>query len=287
MWLVFSFISAISVSFKDVASKLGLRKLDEYIIAWSWRFFSLFFLIPAFLIFGSFPQINNNIWLPLAISGLLNLIATILYMKAVKLSDLSLVAPLITFTPLFLLITSPLILGEFPDWLGLLGVLLIVAGAYLLNIKERNNGYWAPFKALLKQKGPKLMLIVAALWGVTSNFDKIGIKNSSPIFWACALNTVIALALIPFAFRQPKINFQKIKTEIKSLLPIGFFDAGEIFFAMTAVSLTLVTYVVSVKRTSTIMSTALGGLIFKEKNIKERLLGALIMVAGVILIALA
>ncbi|MGZ7066894.1 MAG: hypothetical protein ACXVHT_01170 [Methanobacterium sp.] len=46
-------------------------------------------------------------------------------------------------------------------------------------------------------------------------------------------------------------------------------------------------YVIAIKRTSTIMSVLFGSLIFKEKGIKGRLLGAGIMVLGVILITLS
>lgn len=66
----------------------------------------------------------------------------------------------------------------------------------------------------------------------------------------------------------------------------GFISSLGTLAQMTAVSLTLVPYVIAIKRTSTIMSTIAGRLIFKEKNIKERLLGVVIMVIGVVLITL-
>jgi uncharacterized membrane protein len=47
-----------------------------------------------------------------------------------------------------------------------------------------------------------------------------------------------------------------------------------------------VAYVISIKRTSVIISILFGYLIFKEKGIKERLLGAVIMVIGVLFITL-
>ena len=98
----------------------------------------------------------------------------IFYMKAIKASDLSITVPMLTFSPLFLLITSPLTLGEFPNLFGLFGILFIVAGSYMLNIKQRKEGWLVPFKALLSQNGPKFMLIVAFLWSISANFDKIG-----------------------------------------------------------------------------------------------------------------
>ncbi|MCZ0904811.1 EamA family transporter, partial [Microcoleus sp. HI-ES] len=75
--------------------------------------------------------------------------------------------------------------------------MLIVSGSYLLNIKEKSKGYLAPFKALLDEPGPKLMLIVAFLWSITSNFDKIGVKNSYPIFWLFSLFGTMTVLLLP------------------------------------------------------------------------------------------
>ena len=57
-------------------------------------------------------------------------------------------------------------------------------------------------------------------------------------------------------------------------------------FQMLAISLTIVPNVLAVKRTSTIFGTLWGKLFFKEENIKERLIGTIIMVLGVVLIVL-
>ena len=56
---------------------------------------------------------------------------------------------------------------------------------------------------------------------------------------------------------------------------------------MTAINLTLVAYVISIKRTSTIMSVFAGYLVFKEKGVKERLIGTVIMIIGVLFITLS
>lgn len=286
LWIVFSFFTALFESLKDVFSKNGLKNIDEYVVSWSLRFFALPFLLPL-LFFIEIPSLGNKFWLALLISGSLNVVATILYMKAIKHSDLSITVPMVTFTPLFLLLTSPLIVGEFPTFVGLIGVLLIVFGSYTLNIKERHDGFLAPFRALLKEMGPKLMLLVAIIWSITSNFDKIGVQNSSPIFWAIAVNIFIILIMLPIMLYKSKRAIENIRTNYKLLFPIGLFSALTLIFQMTAISLTLVAYVISIKRTSAIMSVLFGHLIFKEKGIRERLAGAIIMVIGVLFITLS
>ena len=52
-------------------------------------------------------------------------------------------------------------------------------------------------------------------------------------------------------------------------------------------TLTLVAYVIAIKRTSVCFGVLWGHLIFHEKGMKERLTGAVVMVLGVVLIVLS
>lgn len=285
LWLLFSFLTAFSESMKDVFSKNNLKNLDEYAVAWALRFFALPFLLPLLLIID-IPTPGRQFWIALLVSGTLNVITTILYMRAIKLSDLSLSVPMVTFTPLFLLLTSPLLVGEFPGIFGLAGIILIVTGSYTLNIKERSRGYLAPFKALVREKGPQLMLMVAFLWSITSNFDKLGVQDSSPIFWAIAANIYITIFMLPVLIIKSDQKLSQLTSYIAPLLPVGLFTALTFIFQMTAINMTLVAYVISIKRTSVIMSVFWGYFIFKEKGLRERLFGSLLMIIGVVLITL-
>ncbi|WP_286242545.1 EamA family transporter [Methanobacterium ferruginis] len=320
-WLIFAWLTALFESLTDVASKKGLQYLDEYTVAFSIRFFTFIFLIPVLVLIAIFlglPYIGSQFWTALLIGGSLNVVTTVLYMKALKYSDLSISVPMLTFTPLFLLVTSPLILGEFPSLLGLLGIFLIVSGSYLLNIKEWKQGYLAPFKALFRERGPKLMLIVAFLWSITSNYDKVGALNSSLIIWILAVNLFIAICMIPIlikyslkssqetSFLSPsspetsvlsrsskirsgrdKDNIVLIQQNRKILVIMGLLSTLTSIFQIYAITLTLVAYVIAIKRTSVVFSVLWGHYIFHEKGVKERLLGASIMVMGVVCIVLS
>jgi len=284
-WFFFALLTAFFRSLTDVAGKFGLKNMDEYIVAWSLFLFALPF-IALLLIFEGIPEIGDDFWMALLIGGGANILTNLLYMRAIKVSDLSITIPLITFTPLFMLITSPLILGEFPNIYGLAGIILIVAGSYILNFRESSKGYLAPFKALVREKGPRLMLLVAFIWSITANLDKIGIQNSSVFFWPVAVNTFIAIGFIPVVLMRSKGKTRQITTNLKTLVPIGLFHGLMIVFQMVAVSMTLVAYVISIKRTSAVISVVLGSLVFHEAGLRERLTGSIIMIAGVLLITL-
>ena len=138
-WLIFGILTAFFEAVKDVFGKQNLKKSDEYVVAWSLSFFSVIFLIP-WVLYTGIPPLNSQFWLALLIGGSINAVTALLYMKAIKLSDLSLTLPLVALTPLSMLVTSPLIVGEYPKFFDYIGILLIVAGSYLLNIKEKSKG---------------------------------------------------------------------------------------------------------------------------------------------------
>lgn len=285
MWFLFSILTAFFESLKDVYSKKSLIKVDEYVVAWSIRVFALpFLLIP--LLFTGIPIIKNNYWIALLTGGTLNVGATVLYMKALKYSDLSISVPMVTFTPVFLLLTSPVLVGEFPNITGIMGIILIVCGSYVLNIKQGKGGVLKPFKHLIKEKGPRYMLLVALIWSITSNIDKIGIKSSSIVFWIISINIFSSIILTPFLILKKKSPQLKNLACVKILSLVGFFAALRSIFQMWAIYLTMVAYVISIKRCSVIFSIIFGYIIFKEKGIRERLSGAFLMVLGVFLIVL-
>lgn len=286
IYLVFAFLTALFESLKDLSGKFGLGRLDEFFIAWSMSALALPLLLPILLITG-IPELNSTFWYALLAGGVLNAITLVMYMRAIRMSDLSVTIPMITFTPMFLLITSPFMLGEYPSAVGVAGVLLIVGGSYMLNIKVRGEGFLEPFKKLVVDPGPRLMLLVAFIWSFTANIDKIGVQNSSPIFWSVAMTCFLAVALFPVMLKFSDHSREDIRKQAKPLIALGVFNALTFVTQMIAINFIFVAYVISIKRGSAILSVFWGYFFFDEKGLRERLVGVIIMVAGVFLITLS
>ncbi len=285
-WLIFSLLNSFFDSASSALSKKGAQKINVLSAAWALQFFSLFILFPLALFFNSFQKVDMNFWIALAATSILNTITSILFVKAIKDSPLSLRLPITSFTPVFLLITSPIIIGELPKPLGIIGILSVVIGSYILNLSKRVNGPLGPILAIFKTQGSRLMLIVAIIWSITSNIDKIVVINSNPLLASFA-KTSIVLILLTLVLWLKRISIWHILRQSKILAPIGLTGGLSLAFQMTAISMTLVANVISVKRTSVLFGTLWGKIYFKEEKIKERFAGAFIMVIGVILIALS
>lgn len=285
LWLVLSLCSAVSQSTSDLFGKKTLQNLDEYEVAFFRTLFAFLCILPLFF-FTDIPNLDITFWLIVLFWVGIVSSAIVLYMRAIKLSPLSLTIPMLAFTPLFLLITSPLILGEFPTFLGFIGILLIVFGTYTLSIKDLKKGYLEPFLALSKEKGALLMLIVAFIFSIGSNFFKMAIQLSNPFFFSVVSYAFLSAVLFFAMLTKSKKAKTKIRFNIKTLFATGFFEAIKFILASLAIELVIVTYVVSVRRTSILFSTIYGYLFFKEKQVIERITGAFIMFIGVMLIIL-
>lgn len=284
-WAILSFLTAFFRSLADVFSKIGLQRADLYVVSWSIRAFSLPVLLPI-LFFIEIPSVDLPFFGALIVGSGLNVLTTILYMRAIKDADLSLTVPMVSFTPVFLLITSPLMLGEFPDLFGLIGVLFVVGGSYFLQIQKAHTDPLGPFKALWNEKGPRLMLMNAAIWSVTANVDKIGIEHSSPFFWVVVTHTGITIGLLPIMLKRSPHRVHELKGKFGSLFPIGLVTSIALICQMAALTMTLVVHVITIKRISTVLSVIWGGALFKEKGFGQRIGGVSIMLLGVFLITL-
>ncbi|MGD1896525.1 MAG: EamA family transporter [Phormidesmis sp.] len=289
MWLFFASLTAFFEACKDATGKQSLKTLDEYSVLFSFMAVGVVLLLPLLWVTG-IPTIQPRFWLALAIGGGLNILAFTLYTRALKLADLSLTVPLVTLTPLFLLVTSPILVQEWPTGTDAIGVVLLVVGSYVLNLPPRTqpgSTVWTPLLSMARNPGSRLMLCVAFIWSITSNFDKIGVVNSSPLLWAVALFGTIAGGMVPFVFfRKGRGGIVLLKDQWRLLGITGAFNAIAITFQMVALTLAPVAQVIAVKRMSALLSVLFGHFFFGEKGLKERLLGAAIMVSGVVIMAL-
>lgn len=285
-WLVFAGLTALFESLKDLQSKRTVPFVDIYLVSWS-LFVLMLPVLAGCWAMHRIPPLGSQYALALMVGGILNAIAVLLYVEALNSSDLSIAAPIVALTPLFLLVTSPWLIGEYPSWIDLAGVLLIILGSYILNLKEKQQGYLAPFRAILEQRGSRLMLVVAFIWSITSNFDKIGVLNSTPDFWVISLFSFIAILLLPVITLKSSQPLRQLQVHYRALLLIGGLNSLTVLLQMQAIQISQVTRVIAIKRMSTLLGVLWGCLFLKEAGIRERLMGATLMILGVFAIMLA
>jgi drug/metabolite transporter (DMT)-like permease len=267
-----SLLVAILESFKDIYSKGILRNYSPLLLMTNMKILSSLFLLPFAILH---PQISDyrTFLLVYPINLLLNFFAFYLYFSAIKVSPLSLSLPMLSFSPVLLLFTSRVMLGEELPGMGILGVFMVFVGSYILNISRIKAGLLEPIKAIFKERGSVYILIVVLIWSITANLDKMGVSSSSPIFWSFSMS--LGLGVLGLLALKLRISFNF------PFLYLSLADTLSTLFHMIAISLIPVPYVISVKRLSVLFSS-LWGIIFLGES--ANLIGILFMILGGIII---
>lgn len=282
--LVLALGAAFSKAVQSVFMKTNAVESDEYVTAWASRFFALPVLLIAIYILG-IPELGTLFPIYLLLTSLLLTAASIFLAKAHKISDISLIMPIMAFSPALLLITSPLMVGQIPSKEGIFGVLIVTVGAYYLKSGDA-NGLLSPFRKLSEDRGVQFIFLVVVIYSITSNFDKLAVDVSSPVFWALSVNFTTAVFLTPIMAKKSDWKEDILAFKDK-LFFLGSLGGLTVIMQFTALNFTLVPYVISIKRLSIPISVILGIIIFKEKEGKRRLLGSLVMLVGAVIIFLA
>jgi len=289
LWVGYALLSAFALSTVDALSKQRLGALREpwefYVIAWARLVWATPWLL-ALLWWLPLPRLDAVFWWTIAAMVPLELLALVLYVKALQLSPLSLTLPLLSLTPVFLLGTSVVILGETPTWLGGAGILCIVIGTFLLHARAWREGVWQPIRLLWREPGSRYMIVTALLYSLTSDLSKQAILHSSPLAFGCIYFAVLSVVFTPVVVMMT--GWRRI-TAIwrRDFAVIGVWQVLMLVTHVLAIVQTNVSYMIAVKRTSLLFGLAYGAWWFGEREMALRLAGTLVMLIGVALMVAA
>ncbi|MCS6905859.1 MAG: DMT family transporter [Bacteroidia bacterium] len=283
-WILLALSSSLFESLKNLWSKKALEEgAPALMVAFATRFVSGLFFFPLVLPQLQSLEANNQWWKWLLIGAALNALNVFWFMRALAKGALSSTEPIMNFTPFFLLLTASFFLKEYPTLGGIVGMIFILLGAWLLNHKPGFR-FWQPFMELLQAPGPRLMLGVAFVASLTTLFDKKGILLTSPLVWTCAVNFTISFFYLVVLVFQQKLQLLFQFHNNKWLLLAALANGLSSLCQMAALSLALTAYVISLKRTSAIFSLFWGYYFLKEFLTLNQLVGVLVMIAGVLII---
>ncbi len=282
-WLFLAILAAFSLATADALTKKHFSRLSAYEMGITRLTYTLPWLVIA-LFFIPWPSLDRTFFLAFGAALPLEVLAFLCYMRAIKISPLSLTLPFLAFTPVFIILTGRLILGETVTPFGVAGILCIVAGAYSLNLSQARTGVLEPFRAIFREPGSVLMLLVSFIYSITSTLGKLAVLHSNPYFFGVSYYVVLTLLMLSLLPLVKNARAENLLRNPKAGLMVGAFMAMMVISHMLAISLVEAAYMIAVKRTSLLFGVLYGAWLFHETKITERLTGAVIMVAGVLLI---
>ena len=288
MWAILALATALLTSFNPILYKRMLGDSGPVVVVWGAIGLALPLLaLATFALTPLLPQVDGLFFLAILGSAVLNALAHLASARSLKLADVSLVTPLLTFSPVFTVFISAVFLGEAPDTRGLIGVALVLAGAYWLN-RGPWSDWFMPFKSISAKPGVALVLLAGLLWAITPIFEKLAIWHTfpeSPRFAALAVNGLLVGLLTPFALWRGRSALGSLARRRREWLLAALIAGIAPTLGYTAFSLGFVGYVTTLFRLSAVFTVIWSAWLLGESGLRQRLPASIVMVVGAIVIS--
>jgi transporter family protein len=286
-WFVLSVLAAFFQVLRNMVLKRLGHELDEYINVWG-RFT---FLLPFALVFAlshGFPALRPGYWTACALFAVTQNVGTLCLSKALKLGQISVVTAIWKLSLIVLLILGYVTLREVPTAGGVLGVLVTLAGVYLINVRSARRSILAPLAALVTDRGLRYTLLAALLYAPAVVTAKSAVLASDAYLGALGPYAAASLLVTPLVLATSRHRFRHVPRYWKEFLGMGLFATLTSVCHGLAYQLTLSSYVEAVKQVEVLFALGIGWAVFGEgERVRESLWGCLAIVAGAVLINLA
>jgi drug/metabolite transporter (DMT)-like permease len=284
---LFALALVLAAAFVHASWNLLAKRAGDGGPAFVWLFNSLSLLIYAPLavavVVFQRPQLGPVELLFMLGSGVLHLGYFLLLQRGYGVGDLSLVYPLARGTgPLIATAAAIAFFGERPTLLALSGVVLIIAGVFLL------AGQPGAFKGAGLNLGVAYGLLTGASIAAYTLWDKHAVSALliPPLLQNWSATLVSVAALTPLALRRREkvvVVWREYRTEVFGvalLTPLSY------ILVLTALISAPVSYVAPAREVSILIGTAMGARLLAEGDAKRRLFAAGAVVLGVVALAL-
>jgi transporter family protein len=264
--------SAVLLGVYDVAKKSALKRNGVYFILLLATALSALFVSP-FLTLG-----NGSDHLRLIFKAVLVTASWVSGMIALQLLPITTVSTFKTSRPMFVVLFSILLFGERLIWQQWLGVAAVLLSLWLLSVNSEregisfkgNKGFWA--------------LVVSIFTGVASAlWDKHIMSGMQPLFVQSWTNIYITLLLaLIMLLRRCKGISEPVRWDWTIvLIALLITGADMLYFFSLKEDGALLSVISLIRRSSVIITFALGAALFKEKRIAQKAGVLLLMLAGV------
>ena len=281
MSILICIISAFFWAAFDLTRKLSLQKISSVNLL-------LIFTLAQTLIFGGWVYYENfflnikSYIIPGLVLILISLFSALLFLKAIKQSDLSLTIPLLSLSPLFSSLFSFFFLDEKLTHVQYSGVFLIIFGTLVLYSKNLTfSDIIKSFKILTTNKGARLMIVVSLIWSFTPVLDKLCLQNSS-INIHGLIQSFGLVIFLTFLLKKNKREFLVLMKNWKIIfITIGIGIIATIL-QFYAILFNYVPIMEAIKRSiGQLSSVIFGKIFFKEEITTPKIYGVLILSFGV------
>jgi uncharacterized membrane protein len=257
---------------------LAKKSRNKIAFIWWAILFSTILFFPMFLYYWPAVTISS--------AGCLHAFYFWFIGGAYERGDLSLVYPLARGSgPLFVPILAVLLLNEQLSITGVLGIIFVIVGIFSIHLRSFSiQSMLEPFLAMRGGASLWALCTGATIAGYTL-VDKIGVNIVHPPVYIYLMFVITLLLLSPYVFIKERFDLKKEWNINKiPILIVGFLDLFTYLMILFALQISKVSYVAAVREVSIVFSALIGIMLLQEKNASQKLLGAVLISLGVVLI---
>lgn len=274
MWLWMALGSALLLGVYDVAKKQTLRRNGVMWVLFTTTVLSTLLLTPH-LEFGA-PQEDYLLLLPKAALVTLSWISGLIALKRLPITTVSTVK---ASRPMFVVLFSLIIFGERLNLWQWGGVVIVITALFMLSSSSKKEGIY-----FTKDSG-MLWLLISVITGVVSAlYDKYIIARLEPLFVQAWSNMFISCLMgIVLLVKQLKDGAERERFHwdwFLLVVAVTIVCADALYFLSLDQDGSMLSIISLIRRSSVIVTFALGAWIFKEKNIKAKALDLAILLVG-------
>jgi drug/metabolite transporter (DMT)-like permease len=261
---------------------LILKQSQEKYIAMGWQVIISGVLSFFMLFFTGLPP--RSMWLFAGISAILETIYFVLLSFAYSDHDFSLVYPVARgAAPALVVLWSIMFLHEIPSIGGFIGIATIIFGMGIIGA----TGFLQPHEGKPQLKGIVISLLIALVISIYTLVDGFAVKHGPALPYGLSLFALMPVFTTPVIMHR---NGWDRFTEARHRQPVllilvGFLGVIAYLFALFAYSIAPVNYSEAIREVSVVLGAFAGWQFLGEKLGKIRILGAIVIFAGIILIA--
>ncbi|MBN9295835.1 MAG: EamA family transporter [Filimonas sp.] len=216
------------------------------------------------------------------VSAILHLLYFVILQIGYRKADLSVVYPVARGAgPLFSVTGAIILFHEKPGPLALLGILLIIAGVVLMTVTKLKHDKTV-MAGLTYGVLTGLFIAAYTLWDRAAVVD----HHVSAVFITFASMLLPFLLLLPFTKKQQAASALEFKTRWKEALIVAVCQPLSYLLVLIAMKTTPVSYVAPARELSIVFGVFFGVNLLKEKDKAKRIIGALVILAGIVLLAI-
>ena len=279
---ILAIVLLLTSAFLHALWNLILKQSPEKYIAMGWQVIISGILSLIMLFFTGLPP--RSMWLFAVISMVLEAIYFVLLSFAYSDHDFSLIYPVARGTaPALVVIWSLLFLHEIPSIGGFIGIATIICGLVIIGAA----GFLQPHEGKPQIKGIAIALSIALVISFYTLIDGFAVKHGPALTYGLSMFTLLPVVTTPVLLHRygwEQFNNARRKQPARLIL-VGFLGVIAYLFALFAYSLAPVNYSEAIREVSVVIGAFAGWQFLGEKLGKIRVLGAVVIFAGIVLIA--